>query len=144
MTGPPKPGRHGGAWRRAAKAETPVAASRNAAKARQRVVELMRDLGSELLRDLAFHPVADQSAQRRTQLNSVMLRRCPLLAAAKQYYAGRLPGAPAMDVLGGSPERGGDRRSPSLAPASCNDAPRSRPWRRFSAFVAGVVVGQWA
>ena len=56
----------------------------------------------ELLRDLGFDPLPDQSAR------SVMLRRCPLLDAAKrsqvvcQVHLGIVRGA--MDVLGGDPE----------------------------------------
>ena len=87
----------GRVWGRELVAGTPVAASRaTATKARQRVVELLRDLG--------FDPVADQSVR------SVMLRRCPLLDAAKRYpqvvcqvHLGIVRGA--MDVLGGNAER---------------------------------------
>ena len=87
----------GRVWGRELIVEAPIAASRtSAAKARRRVVELLRDLD--------FDPVADQSAR------SVRLRRCPLLDAAKRYpqvvcqlHLGIVRGA--MDVLGGSPER---------------------------------------
>ena len=99
----------GRVWGRELVAETPVAASpATATKARRRVVELLRDLG--------FDPVAGQSAR------SVMLRRCPLLDAAKRYpqvvcqvHLGIVRGA--MDVLGGDPER--TAITPFAEPGAC-------------------------
>ena len=99
----------GRVWGRELVAETSVAASpATATKARRRVVELLRDLG--------FDPVADQSAR------TIMLRRCPLLDAAKRYpqvvcqvHLGIVRGA--MDVLGGNPER--TAITPFAEPGAC-------------------------
>jgi len=99
----------GRVWGRELIGDAPIAAPRtSAAKARRRIVELLRDLG--------FDPVADQSAR------SVRLRRCPLLDAAKRYpqvvcqvHLGIVRGA--MDVLGGSPER--TAITPFAEPGAC-------------------------
>ena len=119
----------GRVWGRELVAETPVAASpATATKARRRVVELLRDLG--------FDPVADQSAR------SVTLRRCPLRDAAKRYpqvvcqvHLGIVRGA--MDALGGDPERRDHAVRRAWRLSARNYGPRSQPGRRFGGIRAG-------